>query len=287
MVHHKAFAPQRWAIGLALHLSVRALISLILAKDLRVRPTGVYILVGSSESSPSGHAVYIGESDDVWYRLTKHDNSKDFWDWVVIFVSKDDNLTKAHIRWLEATLIREINAAKRAEVMNSNEPVGGRLPEADTADMETFFENVRLLLPTLGVNVFAVESGASGKTVQKSALRLELKIDEVQAECVVVDGQFLLQPGSIARLVEGNSLGRGTRALRESLKSSGVLVPDGKLLRFSQEYAFDSPSGSAAVVVGNSINGRLAWKVKGTGETYKEWQESQVSTKSDDETETK
>ena len=58
----------------------------------------------------------------------------------MIFVSKDDNLTKAHVRWLEATLVREIKKAKRAEVKNGNGPTGGKLPEADTADMETFFE---------------------------------------------------------------------------------------------------------------------------------------------------
>ena len=87
-----------------------------LGARLEVRRTGVYILVGPSESSPSGLAVYVGEGDEVWSRLASHDDKRDFWTWVVIFVSKDDNLTKAHVRWLEATLIREIRDAKRAEV---------------------------------------------------------------------------------------------------------------------------------------------------------------------------
>lgn len=244
-----------------------------------IRRTGVYILVGPSESLPSGLAVYVGEGDEVWARLTSHDDSKDFWNWVVIFVSKDENLTKAHVRWLEATLIREIKKAKRAEVKNANEPVGGKLPEADTADMETFFENVRLLLPTLGVNIFTTEA-IPGSAPNNSALRLELNWDDAHADCLVIEGQFVVQSGSLARAKEVESLRSGTRALRKQLLDSGVLAPvAGKpaLLTFTIDYAFDSPSAASATAVGAETNGRVVWKVKGTGESYKEWLEKQVS----------
>jgi hypothetical protein len=140
-----------------------------------VRRTGVYILIGPSEVSPSGLAVYVGEGDEVWARMASHDSTKDFWTSVVIFVSKDDNLTKAHVRWLEAALVREIKKAKRAQVTNATEPLGGKLPEADSADMEAFFENIRLLMPTLGVNIFATEDFKRGNTTPDDALRLELK----------------------------------------------------------------------------------------------------------------
>lgn len=245
-----------------------------------VRRTGVYILVGPSEKSPSSLAVYVGEGDEVWSRLASHDDNKDFWTWCVIFVSKDDNLTKAHVRWLEATLVREIKKAKRAEVKNGNGPGGGKLPEADTADMETFFENARLLLPTLGVNVFTVESPESPKGPQDDALVLELKWEDARAECVVRDGQFIVRAGSFARLKEVDSLADGPRALRRTLRETDILVPrDGSptLLEFTQEYAFDSPSAAAAVVSGTGLNGRAAWKLKGQSISYKEWQEQQVN----------
>lgn len=249
-----------------------------------VRRSGVYILVGPSESSPSGLAVYVGEGDEVWSRLSSHDDTKDFWTWVVMFVSKDDNLTKAHVRWLEATLVREIKKAKRAEVANGNDPIGGKLPEADTADMETFFENVRLLLPTLGVNVFTTEAVAGTGSKEKDALRLELKWEDARAECLVIDGQFVVQAGSTARSVEVESLGGWVRTLRGTLKDNGVLVPEKNgLLRFSQSYAFESPSAAAGVVSGTGLNGRAHWKVKGTAKSYKEWLDAQVTAASDDE----
>ena len=94
----------------------------------------------------------------------------------------------------------------------------------------------------------------------------------------VRDGQFVVQAGSLARVKEIDSIGAWTRALRKTLRNSGVLVPadDAKLLRFTQEYAFDSPSGAAAVVAGSNVNGRLLWKVKGAGISYKDWQQKQV-----------
>jgi hypothetical protein len=252
-----------------------------LAHRPEARKTGVYILVGPSEDAASEISVYVGEGDEVWSRLASHDSNKDFWTYVVVFVSKDENLTKAHVRWLEATLVREIRKAKRAEIINGNEPTGGRLPEADTADMETYFDNVRLLLPTLGVSVFSTEADANAEGQPKAGeLALELQWQEARAECVVRDGQFIVRAGSFARAREVESLRTGTRSMRKRLRDSGVLAPvegNPALLRFTQEYAFDSPTAASAVIAAAETNGRTVWKVKGSGMTYKDWQEQQVT----------
>ena len=154
------------------------------------------------------------------------------------------------------------------------------MPEADTADMETYFENVRLLLPTLGINVFTTDVAPGAAAIPKIAeLTLEMRWEDAKAECVVRNGQFVVREGSFARVKEVESLGDGSRALRKNLQEAEVLVAAGgnpNLLRFAQEYAFDSPSAAAAVVSGTGLNGRTAWKVKGEGVTYKEWQETQV-----------
>lgn len=192
---------------------------------------------------------------------------------------------KAHARWLEAKLVREIKKAKRAEVFNGNEPGGSKLPEPDTGDMETFFENIRLLLPTLGINVFATETVGKSDLPMKDAVRLELKWDDARAECLVIDGQFVVQAGSIARAKEVDSLRSGTRALRKQLLDSGALAPAaGKpsQLEFTMDYAFDSPSAASTLLAAAESNGRVAWKVKGTGESYKDWLEKQVTAASDD-----
>ena len=64
---------------------------------------GFYILTGIDPDS-GDKAIYIGEAENVSNRLKGH-VSKDFWNSVTVFVSKDENLTKAHIRYLEGKLI--------------------------------------------------------------------------------------------------------------------------------------------------------------------------------------
>lgn len=174
--------------------------------------------------------MYVGEGDDVWARLRSHDDAKDFWTWVVIFVSKDDNLTKAHVRWLEAALVRDVSAAKRVELKNGNEPFGGTLPEADVADMEAFLEHV-LLLPTLGADVFMSTASSSGAGAKAGDLVLELRWEDCRAECVVRDGSFIVQRGSPhtgekERRTEPRAMGRAVTILRPaSTLTDGASTP--------------------------------------------------------------
>lgn len=63
-------------------------------------------------SNPDGGAlslVYIGESDDVSIRLKQHNRTqksggKDFWEYIWLVTSKDQNLTKAHAKYPESRL---------------------------------------------------------------------------------------------------------------------------------------------------------------------------------------
>jgi hypothetical protein len=61
--------------------------------------SGIYFLSGSDPDSGKP-AIYIGEAEYIRDRLKAH-LQKDFWNHVVFFVSKDENLTKSHIRYLE------------------------------------------------------------------------------------------------------------------------------------------------------------------------------------------
>lgn len=65
--------------------------------------SGVYFLTGDDPET-GRPAIYIGEAESVKDRIKQH-LSKDFWNNVAFFVSKDENLTKAHIRYLEGRLI--------------------------------------------------------------------------------------------------------------------------------------------------------------------------------------
>ena len=87
-----------------------------LAKREEARRTGVYCLIGPDPESPGKDPVYVGEGDNVLSRLTSHDNdeTKDFWTRAAFVISKDQNLTKAHGRYLEGRLIEMAQQAGRA-----------------------------------------------------------------------------------------------------------------------------------------------------------------------------
>ena len=111
----------------------------LLARD-ESDSSGVYILAGSDPEAGKP-ALYIGEAEYMRERIKAHLKT-DFWNQVVFFVSKDENLTKSYIRYLEGKLIEQAHRADRAVVKNSQSS-GSKLPEADRADMDVFLEKIR------------------------------------------------------------------------------------------------------------------------------------------------
>ena len=71
------------------------------------RKPGVYFLFGIDEESGQD-AVYIGEAENVFERLQHHIANKDFWNEVIFFTNKDENLTKSHVKYLESGLIKGV-----------------------------------------------------------------------------------------------------------------------------------------------------------------------------------
>lgn len=122
----------------------------IIARDEALN-AGVYFLTGSDPETGKT-ALYIGEAESIRDRLKVH-LEKDFWNQVVFFISKDENLTKAHIRYLEGRLIEGAKSSGRALLKNSQSS-GAKLPESDREDMEVFLEKMQQLLPALGVEAW-------------------------------------------------------------------------------------------------------------------------------------
>ena len=60
--------------------------------------------------------------------------------------------------------------------------------------------------------------------------------------------------------------------LFKKLVDTGVIEAHGDCRVFTQNYAFSSTSAAGAVCNGTQTQGPVAWKVQGTGQTYKEWE---------------
>lgn len=119
-------------------------------KDLN--NTGVYFLFGCNDETDA-EQVYIGEAENILNRLKQHLSEKDFWTECVVFISKDNNLNKAHIKYLENHIYILAKESKRYEVINSNVPTEASISEMDRAEMDEFIDNMRLILGVLGYRI--------------------------------------------------------------------------------------------------------------------------------------
>jgi hypothetical protein len=233
--------------------------------------TGVYLLLGPRDDG-EGEKLYIGEGDPVRDRLESHYAKKDFWTRAVFFVAGPGQLNKAHVQYLESRLIQLAKAAKRMTLDNGNNPTEPTLSEADRADMQVFLDNMLGMLPVLGIHAF--EKASAGAPVKKNAL-LTCKGKGVVATGYEATQGFVVQSGSQAvgdTVPSMEQHVKGMFDIRQELIANGVLQPEGTGYRFTQDYAFSSPSTAAAVVLGRSANGRIEWK-DAKGRTLKELQE--------------
>lgn len=237
----------------------------VLVRD-ESQKSGVYFLTGVDPETGKS-AVYIGEAESIRDRVKGHLN-KDFWNHIVFFTSKDENLTKAHIRYLEGRLIEQAKQAGRAEVKNS-QGSGARLPESDREDMEIFLEKIHQLLPVLGVEVLVPTTVRAEGASELEPLSCEIK--GLKATGHLTPNGIVVLTGSQAVLNERPSSQKYPWAfnMRQKLKEEGALAAKANHLLFTQDVEFSSPSAAAAVIHGGHANGLISWKNK-DGKTLKE-----------------
>lgn len=226
---------------------------------------GVYLLTGSDLESGKS-VIYVGEAECIRDRIKAH-LEKDFWNQIIFFISKDENLTKAHIRFLEGKLIDQSRKSGRAVVANGQSS-GARLPESDREDMEIFLEKINQLLPVLGVDLLVPAAALAVAESEHKKLFCEIK--GIKAEGHLAPNGFIVLKGSQAVLNDRASSHKWPWAMnmRQRLKEDGVLEIKGDTLIFSRNAEFTSPSAAAAVIHGGHANGLIAWKDK-NGKTLK------------------
>jgi hypothetical protein len=211
----------------------RTEVSELLKREELTSP-GFYLLTGVDPES-GDRTIYIGEAENVANRLKGH-AAKDFWNAVTVFVSKDENMTKAHIRYLEGILIENANNNGNSIVMNSASS-GARLPESDAAEMDVFLEKCLQLLPVLGISDFnkKVDQASESKDL------LYCKIKGLIASGKRTANGFVVFAGSQA-VIDHRPSAKRMKAKREQLIEKGMLKENGDHLVFTKDIEFGSPS---------------------------------------------
>ena len=115
---------------------------------------GIYILFGYEEGEEDIPTIYIGQADGLRNRIDTHYKNKDFWDSGIVFFSTNDSLNRAHVTWLEYSLIKKASDVGRCRLDNGNIPQEPVLSESEKADTKGFLKEIFQILPLLEVRVF-------------------------------------------------------------------------------------------------------------------------------------
>ncbi len=250
---------------------------------------GVYILVGEDESADDDlPVVYIGEAEDITSRLRPNHSqlSRGDIEWrrVVVFASQSDDLHKAHVRWLEAELVRRAKIASRCRLTNGNTPPSPRLPEFDEVFVQAFLDNMLVLYPLLGVDVFSPPRASRRQPATEVAGErpVQEKINPVRdTELLLhvageVCARARIEADKKLTILEGSSIVRRGQESesRKAAVTRQLLVDNGNVVEKNEDWwtiTTDhgplSPSAAGVLVLGYSVNGRLVWKTD-NGVTY-------------------
>ena len=210
-----------------------------------------YILIGEDEATKP--QAYIGETENFKERVKDHDSKKAFWQKALVFVSKDEDMTKADVQYLE---YRAITEAKQSNsfVLNENKqiPKAPNLPEHQRDAMDEFFEDIKFLASFIGCGIFEVSQpkeehlfytkarGCNAKGFYNSAGFTVLKSSIIANSCV----PSFTWKAKWEKMVEEYA------TLHDSVWT------------MDSDKTFSSPSTAADFCTGRPSNGWTEWKDK-------------------------
>lgn len=243
----------------------------ILDRD-ELRNPSVYFLFGYDDNS-GRPLVYIGETEDAIQRLGEHikNENKDYWVEAIVFVSKDDHLNKAHIKYLESRFYEITKEIDRYQVMNAIQPKKSTVSEAEQNEMEEFIDNARLVVGALGHKVFEplIPIVEAVQVIDDEAISdyLYLKTNKGLSATGLVapDGFIILKDSTINNSYSEKALSENIIKLRKQYLSDGTVVDN----IFLKDVLFSSPSAAADFIFGYSASGPRSWK-NNKGKSLKE-----------------
>lgn len=225
-----------------------------------LKNTGVYLLLGKDEEGKE--QVYIGEAETILIRLNQHLSQKDFWNEAIVFVSKDDNLNKAHIKYLENRLYEIATSVNRYKIENSIIPTQSSISESDKSDMEEYLENMIILVNALGHKLF--ESKRENKNNVKNSIEeftLTNPRENSSATGIPTSEGFVVYKGAILSETTTPKIPIGLLKIRNDLINSGKAIKNGNSYQLVEDVIFNSPSQAAGVILGKSANGLTEWRI--------------------------
>jgi len=231
-----------------------------LVKDRpEVKQPAVYFLFWEDENG--NKKAYIWETEKLIDRIFAHDIKKDRRNVVIAFISKDNNLTKSDIKFLEYMSIKKAKEVGRFQLENKSIPEKNVLPEYKESEMMEFLENINLLISTAWYPIF--KPLYQWQTDEENIFYLTARWAD--AKWTYTEEGFVVFKWSKWPAEPVKSFKKYVSSsfkLREKLLQQWILRIEKDYIILTKDYKFSSPSTAADVIIWRSSNWWKDWKNK-------------------------
>jgi len=220
--------------------------------------SGVYILkYDPTDDIKYSEKIYIGESEELKERLCNHysDEYKDFKETITIVSTKANELTKGHIKNMEAKLYKIMSDSKNAELFQKV-PTESKLSASDQIIVDEYIELLKIILPLCGFNCLVP---TTDDTINANSLeKYSIKRKDYEAFMVIENNNYIVLKDSKARITENNFHSR--KLLSKLLKNKDIKISnDRKFYVFTKNTIFTSSSSAASIILGSNVSGNESW----------------------------
>lgn len=236
--------------------SVKALvIPRIKLNDIKDRPEAkqpaLYFLINSADNQ-----LYIGESENFFYRIKNHDQSKDFWDVAVAIVSTTNTLEKSDIKYLESLAVERAQATAAMQVLNKTIPTRNTIHEFKLHTLDAVLSDAAVIAELLGYSVFTTKHEQQNHDLWYC----KTKLTDARAE--FRGDKFVVLAGSVVDKSNTESFGKNwPKALAERhevFEKYGTALGDHIELR--ENVPFKSPNHAGGFLTGRNVNAWTTFK---------------------------
>jgi Domain of unknown function (DUF4357) len=236
--------------------SVKAMVvPRIKLSDIKDRPESkqpaLYFLINSADNQ-----LYIGESENFFYRIKNHDQSKDFWDVAVAIVSNTNTLEKSDVKYLESLAVEKAQSSAAMQVLNKTVLARNTIHEFKLHTLEAILADASLIAELLGYSIFKSNAEQDNPDIWLC----KTKLTNAQAE--FRGGKFVVLAGSVIDKTTAPSWAsehpKTVAERNEMFEKYGI--DRGDSIELKENISFKSPNHAGGIVTGRSINAWTTWK---------------------------
>lgn len=211
----------------------------------------LYILLNAEDNR-----AYIGESENFLTRVSEHLKARDWWTLAVAIVSKNGELEKGDVKYLESLAVERARSGS-VEIDNGTTPSRNNIARFKLHKIERILDDTQLVLASLGYDILS-PSGAQQESEQLWYCKSKL----TDAKALYRGDQFVVLAGSLIDKSHTPSFEKEYAyqvAERQEIFAEKA-IDHGDFVELTENVAFKSPNHAGHIVTGRSVNAWTTWK---------------------------